>query len=245
MHLDHPLEPKASQPPRRRPQPWLFRLGWSAALLGIPAFAALHNVDIQVTPEDRHYLQRLLPGIQLQRPSNYAGEIALIRQIQAQVIDQIPHAIIPNRFNRLIEPKDLYLLRHGECYDRSRTIEKALSAAGFEVRHINLYSTQNTHAIAALLTFRQDSHAVTEVKTSRGWLVVDSNLKWISLDRASQPVGVKAIATEFANLKHPPSPIYQSFIPVIGLYSRHGRFYPPYNPFPDVNWLELLANFSD
>jgi hypothetical protein len=35
------------------------------------------------------------------------------------------------------------------------------------------------------------------------------------------------------------------FIYVIGLYSRHGFFYPPYLPFPDVNVLQLKANWTD
>ena len=29
---------------------------------------------------------------------------------------------------------------------------------------------------------------------------------------------------------------------VYGFYSRHGRFYPPYNAVPDVNWGELAQN---
>ena len=34
------------------------------------------------------------------------------------------------------------------------------------------------------------------------------------------------------------------FIFVFGLYSRHGNFYPPYNYVPDINWKELIQNFS-
>ena len=30
---------------------------------------------------------------------------------------------------------------------------------------------------------------------------------------------------------------------VYGLYSRHGRFYPPYNAIPDYNIRELFYNF--
>jgi hypothetical protein len=29
---------------------------------------------------------------------------------------------------------------------------------------------------------------------------------------------------------------------IYSLYSRHGRFYPPYDPVPDVNWAELAQN---
>ena len=34
-----------------------------------------------------------------------------------------------------------------------------------------------------------------------------------------------------------------NFIYIIGLYSRHGRFYPPYNFIPDINWGEFMYNF--
>ena len=27
-----------------------------------------------------------------------------------------------------------------------------------------------------------------------------------------------------------------------GVYSRHGRFFPPYNAIPDVNWPEMAQN---
>ena len=48
----------------------------------------------------------------------------------------------------------------------------------------------------------------------------------------------------YINWKKPPSDeIYlHSFIYVYGLYSRHGRFYPPYNFIPDINYREFIQN---
>jgi hypothetical protein len=41
----------------------------------------------------------------------------------------------------------------------------------------------------------------------------------------------------------PPSDTYlHHFVFTYGLYARHGRFYPPYNFIPDVNYGELLQN---
>jgi len=41
----------------------------------------------------------------------------------------------------------------------------------------------------------------------------------------------------------PPNIIYQeSFSFIYGLYSRHGKFYPPYTFIPDVNYVELIQN---
>ena len=33
----------------------------------------------------------------------------------------------------------------------------------------------------------------------------------------------------------------KSFVYLSGLYSRHGQFYPPFTPIPDVNWWDFIA----
>ena len=41
----------------------------------------------------------------------------------------------------------------------------------------------------------------------------------------------------------PPFNIYMKpFIYIYGLYSRHGKFYPPYNLVPDINYGEFIQN---
>ena len=69
------------------------------------------------------------------------------------------------------------------------------------------------------------SHAVSDVLTVDGWVRVDSNEAWVSVDGP------------------PPSPIYDG-VTIVGLYSQHGRFYPPFTPIPDVNWRELHRNLT-
>src|SRR3546814_7846634 len=91
------------------------------------------------------------------------------------------------------EPKDLYAVHSGECYDRSRSIEKLLRLAGFEARHVSVYSVPDgSSVLGALLTPGTSSHAVSEVLTQRGWMLVDSNARWIGL-KASQPISVEEI----------------------------------------------------
>ena len=97
--------------------------------------------------------------------------------------------------------------------------------------------------LQTLLDPQSDSHAVTEVRTAAGWLVVDSNEAWLSIDRSGQPQPMTAVQ-EAAHTWQRPLPAFyrQPFICVYGLYSRHGRFYPPCNPVPDLHWKEVLAN---
>src|SRR3546814_15360519 len=82
------------------------------------------------------------------------------------------------------------------------------------------------------------------VLTQRGWMLVDSNARWIGL-KASQPISVEEIKAGESPPEQgrPINPILPSeFTYIYGLYSRHGFFFPPYAQGPDVNWRELLQN---
>ena len=215
-------------------------------------FVALrfHAVDNSVTEEDKRYIAKILRGESVGTPSGkkrYEEEIAYIVRVQKAVLETASGQIgIP--FDVPREPKQLYLAKSGLCYDRSRVIEKILRAAAFETRHISIFSTRKTDsALKSLITPGVASHAVTEVLTSKGWLVVDSNHLWLSLDREDRPVSIEqlhALGTAAIEWKEPvPTDIYEGpFTFVYGLYSRHGRFYPPYDPLPDVNYGELIQN---
>jgi hypothetical protein len=138
----------------------------------------------------------------------------------------------------------------GVCHDRSRVIEKILRDAGFDTRHVFILSLGSRSTLEALLVPGLRSHAVTEVLTAKGWLVVDSNDPWISIDAQGNPESITRIET--LGIAHrirwyegPPNSIYtQPFVAIHGLYSRHGQFYPPYAPVPNVNFHELLANLE-
>jgi transglutaminase-like putative cysteine protease len=74
------------------------------------------------------------------------------------------------------EPKNVYLAKSGFCYDRSRVIEKVLRNAGLKTRHISIYSTKKTKLkTKSLIMPGVESHALTEVFTQKGWMVVDPN----------------------------------------------------------------------
>jgi hypothetical protein len=85
--------------------------------------------------------------------------------------------------------------------------------------------------------------------TRKGWIVVDSNDPWVSLDAAGSAVSlsqIKSNADRHERLKwrqQVPNTIYeQRFTFLYGLYSRHGMLYPPYDFIPDINYPEFVQN---
>ena len=187
--------------------------------------------------------------------SSYKDEIRFVDRIQRKVLDAAPvDKTLLYESER--EPKDLYIAKHGLCYDRSRVIEKILTAAGFNTRHIVIFKNpEKTHPLLKIFDIQKHAlHAVTEVQTLKGWLVVDSNEGFISINETEDPFSIRMMS----NYARKGIPIrwkncYQdnynvlfedNFIFVYGLYSRHGDFYPPYNFVPDINWAEFLQNFT-
>ena len=219
----------------------------SAAAAGALALFATHDVPVTASPEDARAIRQLLPNDE-RRAGGFEEEVALILRVQDRVL-----AVSPEErgigLNQRRELQDLMRARHGACFDRSRAIETILRSYGFQTRHAAMYSTVETgSALRALTTPDTISHALTEVKTSRGWMIVDSKTRWAGLTRDGQPLDLAAIR---ANPKRKWSSKVRGALPeiygapftwVYGLYSRHGRFYPPYNPIPDVNWGELAQN---
>jgi hypothetical protein len=207
-------------------------------------------VDKNLTKEDIEYIPLYIKDIDtLSENSTYLEELDYIIAIQKSVLDIAPHFdSIP--FFQKREPKELYFAKSGLCYDRSRVIEKILIYSRFETRHISIYSTQKTNsAFKSLITPGITSHAVTEVHTKKGWLVIDSNAPWVSIDIDENPISIQEIQNSIVNLSNipfftpPPSIIYKEpFTFVYGLYSRHGKLYPPYNDIPDINYKELTSN---
>lgn len=234
------------------------RLAFCGLVLALAATAGLHNVSEAVTAEDTAFGERMLAEAGYTGPrrtfdlATFDGQIAAIRAVQDTAIriaakdDEVP-------FDRTREPKDVYELRRGLCYDRSRVIEKLLAVIGLETRHVSVYKTAARGALAAVLTPGNDSHALTEVQTSKGWIAVDPNVRWIGLTADGQALDVGGLrGVDLASVRwdgdgavRPHAIFDEPYTFIRGLYSRHGRFYPPYTPIPDVNWRQLASNFAD
>jgi hypothetical protein len=210
-----------------------------------------HSVSHKLTKDDYEYIPKYLLNIaELSKESSYQEELDFISAVQISSFSIVPNAgSIPKNQKR--EPKELYLTKVAGCSARSRTLEKIFRYSGFKTRHVSLYEKEdNNSSIKALLTRNNGSHALSEVLTKKGWLVVDSNYPWISIDADNNPISIKEIQQSFdksvsINWKEPPqeNEVYtKPFAAVYGLYSRHGRFYPPYNFIPDINYRELFQN---
>lgn len=252
------LAPSVAPTRRRRLAVAVLALA-TAAAIGI--LAVTHNVPTGLSSTDRATIETLLatadrpdlkPDAAMGQP--FAEQVAIVAAVQAAVLAAAP-VLAPIPFDREREPRDLVELGFGECFDRSRAIEKALSYVGLKNRHAAVYSTARTgSALATFLTPRVDSHAVTEVLTEKGWMLVDSNVPWIGLTKDLDVVSLEDLqrhpqmrhALWHDLSRHGPSVIFQSdFTYLIGVYSRHGRFYPPYDFIPDVNFAQLAQNLVE
>ena len=144
----------------------------------LAAMLAYHEVDNSLTQEDREYIPKYIGSISTTPPMEqraFKDELAFIEHVQDAVLKTASlNEGIP--FDSKREPKELFLAKKGLCYDKSRVIEKILRYSGFKTRHISIYSTTETQsALKSFWASGTPSHAVTEVWTSKGWLVVDSN----------------------------------------------------------------------
>lgn len=231
----------------------------AAASALVVAILAVHNVPDAITEEDIVFGDRILAAAGYEGPKRGFGDLALfenqIRAIAAVQVAVISMAKLDEEipFGTTREPRDIFEQKKGLCYDRARAIEKILSIIKFKTRHVSVYATDKRNAAMALLTPGNNSHALTEVKTARGWMVVDPNARWMALTPEGQPLDATALRNlDVRNARWAgtsdakPHPIFSKpYVVVRGLYSRHGRFYPPYWPIPDVNWRQLLDNFGD
>lgn len=215
-----------------------------------------HRVSLHLTEEDKHFITQYLEQLPAEYNAQvtqsfaqmpYINQLDLVQSIQRIVlVHNPPSSGIPE--GQLRNPKQLYESGLGQCYDRSYLMEKIFRYLEAEVRHLSLYQTdEHTNTAWQLLTHNLRSHAALEIKTQQGWMIVDPNTEWVGIDQERAPVDCRKIQEQEVHWLNPPSkelaPFYQdSATAVYGLYSRHGQFFPPYNPIPDIHWPTFFVN---
>jgi hypothetical protein len=197
-------------------------------------------VDDAITPQDRAAFEQLATKCHFAATDT----IARIREIQMCVLAEIPPGIIEHGNPR--EPADVLAAHRGECYDRARVLEKFLGIAGFRTRHVYMFDASR-HGIAGLAMKPLASHALVDVQTDRGWMSVGTNVPFIGITSTGEVVSSGRVKDNSGTswvYSRPSDLPSQDNIAIYGLRSRHGQFFPPYIPLPDISWRDVKYNFS-
>lgn len=203
------------------------------------------NVSITLSDEDKLIFQQDYSSFMGVRSGvSPEGEINIIRHIQSTILRRVPSGPgIPDYSDR--EPADVLRRNTGLCYDRSRLLDKIFIWAGFETRHVYILYKPSIKGYSlplwmAFLFPRSDSHAVTEVKTANGWLLVDSNDTWISVNRQGEVVTADQVWSRSKEFDAIPDYFGRPYWAIRGLYSRRGHLYRPFFPYPQLNWADFF-----
>ena len=203
-------------------------------LIGLSSLIYVKNVSVTLSEADIASIE----SMGLSKPAQtltFDQEISLIRLVQKKVFKLAPLGeAIPD--NQPREITDLLEYGSGLCYDRSRSLDQIYSYLGFEARHVFILHKEGHSFLGAIFRKYQGSHAVTEVKTSRGWMLVDSNTPWIAITRSGEVVDADDVWKRFDEFDNPPAYLKVPWWAIRGLYTRGGRKYPPYIPFPEVSF---------
>lgn len=233
------------------------RLLGLVVLLFFFGMIGLHNVSKKLTTQDISSIEQLIAEHNLEKteqPRSFEAEIKLIVNIN-QIFQSSfrKDKCIPNSQPR--EPVNFFHeSQSGLCYDWCRSFEKVLTYFDFEVRHVALFkNTSNQHNWQVLTSKKTTSHAVFEIKTQKGWMLIDPFYNWLGfVDNetfsTNQLIGIDERKKNFLFRNGVPQKLTSFFesntIPIYGLYSRNGKHYWPYNFIPDYNFFDLSYNVN-
>lgn len=202
------------------------------------------SVDNSITTEDKQAIRSLkLESKCTNVFSIYEKEIECLLAIQ-RAVQNIGELKCPTK-SAVIEPPEFLKRNFGCCYDRARFIEKASRYFGFETRHLFIIEPYRSWSVSNFLPLGQESHATSEIYTSKGWLGIDSNDPFILLSESGLPSTYRnAIENLNSFPMMPKSKFYASELDIIyGLYSRHGNFHGKNFPGPEYVYKELQWNW--
>jgi len=200
-------------------------------------------VDNHLLQNDINAIEELSVTDKCQNIKNYENQLSCIQAVHQSIRKKITDFRCASRFT-LIEPNEFLKRGFGCCYDRARFAEKALEYYGFETRHVFLIEQE--FPLFNLLIPGVRSHASSEVKTSKGWLGLDSNEDFILLTDNNLPLSYEQALQNTGNIKSKMRPVsfYSKKIQVYyGLYSRHGFFHGLNLPGPEINLDQIHHNF--
>jgi len=201
----------------------------------------LTNVNTKLSLEDEQFLS-ILHGDKnnldkQQTVKSFESEVAAIKKIYETVVDH--GRISPFRAYGKNHKRNIEQFLSGPtlvCHVSTRVLEQSLVYFGYEVRHVFILSATE-HGVLSLFKANVPSHAISEVKTSKGWLMLDPNFNMIYSYKGE--VFSASTITENTLIKH--EIFHNPHIVIPGLYSRHGLFFWPFLRLPDINWRNFLS----
>lgn len=217
----------------------------------VGAMLAANSVDTDVTHSDRAVIASLDVDDVCAATEGFQDELVCIQQLQQTVFERYPDT--SDSFVRgesSHRPLDFDERGYGSCYDRAMLLEQTLRHYGFDVRRVAVYE----HQSFPLNYLRPgiNSHALSEVKTERGWMVLESIDPLIGIDDNDRVYSIGDIRDGMENgtiddttfgTELPDNFFDGQFIYVYGLHSRHGYFFEPHLPVPEVDWTHFAMSF--
>ena len=202
------------------------------------------KVNKSLSADDIEITNLLGVSNQCSNINSYSDEIDCIKSVQKSQLKLIDNTNCRDGFINLGSKKALKE-NTACCFDRSRITEQALQFYDFKIRHVFLIQTSKL-GYFSLFIRNLPTHASTEVLTSKGWLGVDSNEKFILIDENYIPYSYsKAISNNLISKKTDNSCYQKPLINIIGLYSRNGKFFKPYIQFlPEIEFIDFFKNIS-
>jgi hypothetical protein len=229
----------------------------AAVVAGLLVAAA---VPQRVTTEDVAALTQfgiVLPAERdIPRTRSEQGQADFLRAVERRVHARVT-AIDPVANGHPREPADVLAGGTGVCFDRARVIEQAVRLAGFEARRdFLLYMpTESPSAIDVARRFATPggpTHTVVEVKVGSHWVFMGTLTPVIGIDSSGRSWSARALS----RLDSEPRKrllgregwkeiLDTRFVPIEGLYSRHGQHYWPYPRFPNYAPGQVIAAWTD
>jgi hypothetical protein len=208
----------------------------TAAILLVGWWAT--SVDDSITEQDREAIGALVRGCSLDSTTN----ITFVRSVQLCVLARVVQRELPP--GSLHEPQYVIRAGGGECYDRARIIEKTLRINGLRTRHVAQYDL-DTVGLLGLVRRGTPSHAALDVFIDGKWMSVGTVNAFLGLTSGGELVPtslVSRLKSPTWKYEAPPAITAAKNVTIYGLWSRHGRFFPPFVPAPDIAWREFASN---
>ena len=217
------------------------------ALLVLMALLMANGVDTAVTDDDRVVIAGLEVDEQCRDIDGFDAELKCVAAVQNSVFERFPST--KDAFQKGItghRARDYAERGYGSCYDRATLIEQALRHYDFEVRRVALYERQDRPWNYLKPGIR--SHALSEVTTSRGDMVIESVEPMIGVDEDHDVYAIAdvreglhggEIDDQTFGVDVPENFFDGDFVYAYGVYSRHGYFFEPHIPVPEVDWRQF------